>query len=352
MFLRYLNTPFSWVKKRGGRWLAIQTTRREIEKGGAVPARIRGRYAPFLCKPLEMENKNKEYYRLQRFKVEDLQKLQVDVRDHAFAIGGLPQTHAEVFQKRGWLLPYLFAYDTLLHGRWDYWFEILHKGTVEGSGPIPTIEFLSFGEDCVDYTYKMLSKCLDHHDSSIDKFADWLLWGLGREVNISHISPKLNQHYYEKFDLFLVLTYPTDYLSQLLCDESGKGYKQGLGYYPTPFSVSVMMTKMTFDGLDAEVVKLQSVCDPCVGCGALLLPASNYALRGYGQDISSIAVKLCEVQMHWYAPWYARPNNELKGFDIPAEATGMAEVSSKEIVLELDESLLSTSTSGQVSWSF
>jgi hypothetical protein len=57
----------------------------------------------------------------------------------------------------------------------------------------------------------------------------------------------------------------------------------------------------------------------CVGCAAMLLPASNYFLRGYGQEISGIAVKLCTLQMYFYAPWYARPG-EVSGFDIAQPA--------------------------------
>jgi hypothetical protein len=76
-----------------------------------------------------------------------------------------------------------------------------------------------------------------------------------------------------------------------------------------------MMTEIAAGGGDPEVLKRQSVMDPCIGCGALLLPASNYHLKGFGQDISHIAVKLAKIQMYWYAPWFAFHPNHLKGFN-------------------------------------
>ncbi|WII35289.1 N-6 DNA methylase [Paenibacillus thiaminolyticus] len=118
------------------------------------------------------------------------------------------------------------------------------------------------------------------------------------------ISPALNEHYYREFDLFLVLDHPTDYLSSLLSHQTGKGNKSALGYFPTPFHIALMMLEMAHVGSEPEKMKRQTVCDPCVGCGAMLLPASNYFLRGFGTDISGIATRLCLIQMHFYAPWY------------------------------------------------
>ena len=82
----------------------------------------------------------KHLYRIDRFSVEQLARLPHEIAGYAQAIGGLPQHHSEVFEKRGWLLPFLFAYDDLLWGRWRYWTDILEKGTIEGSGPTPQIE--------------------------------------------------------------------------------------------------------------------------------------------------------------------------------------------------------------------
>ncbi|MEK5400206.1 SAM-dependent DNA methyltransferase [Paenibacillus sp. FSL K6-2859] len=257
----------------------------------------------------------KHLYRVDRFSVEQLTRLPHEIAGYAQAIGGLPQHHSEVFEKRGWLLPFLFAYDDLLWGRWRYWTDILEKGTIEGSGPIPQIEWKDTSSHQAEATKKMFAKCLQHYDSNIDTFADWLLWGMAGSIEAPRISESLNEHYYKEFDLFLVLDNPTDYLSHVLCDETGKGYKSGLGYYPTPFNITRMMVEICHGDSDPEHMKRQSVLDSCVGCGATLLPASNYFLRGYGQDISGIAVKLCTIQFYFYAPWYARPGN-VEGYDL------------------------------------
>ncbi|GAK41915.1 hypothetical protein TCA2_4407 [Paenibacillus sp. TCA20] len=260
--------------------------------------------------------KRQDLYQIDRFLPEQLMKMQSSIYEYAKAISGLPSNHSEVFEKRGWLLPFLFSYDDLLWGRWNYWHEILQKKTIKGSGPIPQIEWKERGGEGVEETQKMLRKCLDHHESTIDHFADWLMWGLAAspENQTLKISPELNEHYYREFDIFLVQNYPTDYLSHTLSEETGKGYKSGLGYFPTPFNITCMMTQMTMGG-DPEEEKRQTVYDGCVGCGATILPASNHTLRMIAQDISQIAVKLCKIQTYWYAPWYAFHPQWLKGFE-------------------------------------
>lgn len=152
----------------------------------------------------------------------------------------------------------------------------------------------------------------DKHNDRLEQF-EVRNMGLAAAKDVPQISGQLNEHYYREFDLFLVLDNPTDYLSYVLCEQTSQGYKSGLGYYPTPFQITRMMVEMVHGDGDAEAMKKQTVYDPCVGCGAMLLPASNYFLRGYGQDISNIAVKLCTIQMYFYAPWFARPG-QVKGF--------------------------------------
>ena len=258
---------------------------------------------------------HQDYYHIERFSPDELMKMQISIMDYAKPINGLPKHHSEVFSKRGWMLPFLFGYDDLLWGRWNYWFDIIEKGTIEGSGPIPKIKW-SQDYQGIEHTRKMIRKCLDHYDSTIDKFADWLTWALAidKETTIDHISPELNEHYYRHFDLFLVLNYPTDYLSYALSEETGKGYKEALGYFPTPFNLSVAMVEMLKSD-DEEAMKRQTIGEPSVGCGSILLAASNYFLRCFAQDISRIAIRLCRIQMYWYAPWFAYHPDTIQGFD-------------------------------------
>ncbi|MCE3203408.1 DNA methyltransferase family protein [Paenibacillus sonchi] len=262
---------------------------------------------------MKQETDRVKLYRVERFTGEQLAGLPDSLCRYAQAIGGLPKHHYEVFEKRGWLLPFLFTYDDLLWGRWTYWSDILLKGTIAGSGPIPQIQWTDTWSHPAQSTKKMLSLCLKHHEANIENFADWLLWGLAASEEALQISEQLNEYYYRTFDLFLLLDNPTDYLSGILCEQTGKGYKAGLGYYPTPFHLTCMMVEMVSEGVPEEM-KRQTVNDPCVGCGAMMLPASNYYLRGSAMDISSIAIKLCKIQMYFYAPWFAIPG-QVKGFD-------------------------------------
>lgn len=228
-------------------------------------------------------NDKSKLYRMDRFSPNQLEKLHFEVQMSAQGIGGLPGNHTEVRNKKGWLLPFLIGYDELLWGRWNYWLDILQKGTIAGSGDIPQITWTEPSSAPAIATTKMLSQCLNHHDANIDTFADWLLWGLAAGEGYPNISDNLNEHYYRVFDLFLVLDNPTDYLSYLLCEQTGKGYKKGLGYYPTPFNLTQLMVEILLPHDDKpELLKNKTVHDPCIGCGAMLLPASNYFLRGSG----------------------------------------------------------------------
>ncbi|MEK4781007.1 hypothetical protein NST86_33105 [Bacillus sp. FSL L8-0199] len=267
-----------------------------------------------------MKSKEKSaYYGIEDYSKEQLFVVQQHLFQFAEAIGGLPKNHLEVFHKRGWLLPFLYAYDDLLWGRWNYWFEILEKETIEGSGPIPQIEWVMPGNSGFEFTKKMLMKCVDHYDSRIDSFAHWLHWGLALTDEPLNISEKLNQHYYENFDMFLMQKYPSDYMSHVLCEQTGKGYKDGLGYFPTPYQVSIMMTQIAYTDADnpimAEKYKKQTINDPCVGCGSTFLPASNYSLRGAACDVSKIAIDLVKIQSRIYAPWFSMHPEHIKGFD-------------------------------------
>lgn len=246
-------------------------------------------------------------YQISRYEESELILMNQRILAEAQLIGGLPKHHTEALTKKGWLLPFLLGYDQLYWKRWDYWLDILEKGTIAGSGPIPQIEWCELPA-YTDQVRKMLSDCLfgvQYEGVRIDQFADWLLWGLGVTDTPPQISEKVNEHWYRHFDLALVLKYPTDYMSRLLEEASSNGYKSALGYFATPYQVTRMMTEMVMDISDREALKRKKFNEPCVGCGAMMLPASNYMLFGYAQDVSPIAIKLCIVQMMWYAPWFA-----------------------------------------------
>jgi hypothetical protein len=77
-----------------------------------------------------------------------------------------------------------------------------------------------------------------------------------------------------------------------------------MGFYPTPMSVVTLMEKMTFVPGDQ---RCQTVNDPCVGTGRMLLAASNRSLRLSGQDIQRRCVLATFINGALYAPWLSFP---------------------------------------------
>lgn len=82
------------------------------------------------------------------------------------------------------------------------------------------------------------------------------------------------------------------------------------GQYFTPYNVCQMMAGLNFgDGTKAEVERKGyiSVCDPCVGAGAMLIAAANVMRKGkvnyqtnavfVGQDIDRIVAMMAYVQL-------------------------------------------------------
>lgn len=254
-------------------------------------------------------------YRLERFSENDLATLHLMIATCMRMLPAKVESHEDVYQCKGWLRPFLLGYEGLLWGRWNYWGELKLAGTAKSDQPIPEIHFL--GVPAAE-PHKMLMECASYgimEGNSVHHFLEWLLWGLGDPSidSIDHIKKKVNRYWYERFDLFQVLDQPTDYLSHLLADVESKHSKSLRGYFPTPFHVCLMMARMVSDP-ENEEIKYQTVNDPCVGAGALLLAASNYHLRGSGVDINATAILATKVQCHWYAPWYIDPQPQLFEF--------------------------------------
>lgn len=216
----------------------------------------------------------------------------------------------EVTQKmdRGWLRPFLLLYDTLLYGRWQYWLGILKKGSIEDAGPIPQIKFQVHSPG-IEIGRKMLAKLAGYNHDSARNLIDWLLWGFGDPIITERpkIDPAEERFFYENFDLMVLLANPTDYFSQYAIDHLRQ---DGVaGYFPTPLNVCQFMVEMQvadhFEPDKPPMPTNKKVLDPCVGAGAMLLPASNYFLRLYGTDINLLMIKLCKLHMWLYAPWGA-----------------------------------------------
>lgn len=97
------------------------------------------------------------------------------------------------------------------------------------------------------------------------------------------------------------------------------------GQFFTPYHVSELMAKMTIgEGCRAEIEEkgYVSVCDPCVGAGAMLIAAAT-AFRKYkvnyhtsvlfiGQDIDSVVAKMAYIQISLLGcPGYITIGNSL-----------------------------------------
>ena len=141
-------------------------------------------------------------------------------------------------------MPILMATDMLLTGRWDYWMDIVESGSIAGSGPIPQLEW-SNNHIAIGEVRKMLNQCLDgvyHMGATVNEFADWLLWSLAATKTPPNISAEVNEHFYRTFNLNMILRHPTDYMSGLLEEAATMGQKQALGYYSTPFNVTLALS--------------------------------------------------------------------------------------------------------------
>ncbi len=99
-----------------------------------------------------------------------------------------------------------------------------------------------------------------------------------------------------------MLLWPHDYFGDLLCESS---YGKQQGFYPTPHHICEFMTQMVCD--EKLDIRTETVLDPCVGTGRMLLHASNHSLRLFGMDIDSTLCKATLVNGYCYAPWMVRP---------------------------------------------
>ncbi len=246
-----------------------------------------------------------------------------------------PDPTVERTLAHGWLLPYLLQADTLTWGRWDYWFQLMQSGRLPAE-PIPPIEFIDTPARGAP-ARKMLEACLNSipaHGvwqswgswSYFDFFMDWLLYGFGHPgqpepppepAGCEGASNRL----YQVFCLEALLAWPYDYWGDILAENK---HGRGLGFYPTPMNVVKLMVEMLMlpDGQD---FRTQTVMDPCLGTGRMLLYGSIYSLRLVGADINPSLLKAALVSGYLYAPWLVRPIPWLDGDYV--DPTRSAEIS-------------------------
>ncbi len=209
----------------------------------------------------------------------------------------------------GWLVPYLLEVETMLWGRWDYWCEIQLEGELPARA-IPRLDFIGLDKSRGNHGQRMLQRCLDALGSggwslnrSVESLLDFALFGFGHLQELPD-EPRSGawMALYQLFDLWPLLIWPYDYLGDMMA-EAGIG--KGANFYPTPHELVEMMTQISYgEGGDHRA---QTVHDPCVGTGRMLLHASNHSFRLYGQDISLLACKTTIFNGFLYAPWLVKP---------------------------------------------
>ena len=244
--------------------------------------------------------------------------------------------------KPGWLFPHLYHHDALLHGRWEYWhklqlvpaekFHLLQESDPEirlasiqehilPKEPIPQI---IFGESSFCDRNKgqnMLEICLDKMLikggytsmlTRIEYLLDWLLYGFGHPLPWFGQLPTepsgcegCSMVLYQLFNLFHLLYQPQDYWGSLIVEAKGKGSQKHTGYFPTPSTVAVMMSKMLFS--DDKDTRLEIGYEPAIGTGVMTLEPSNQVLNMVGTDIDKLLLKACLVNWYMYCPWFAMP---------------------------------------------
>jgi hypothetical protein len=229
-----------------------------------------------------------------------------------------------------WLLPYLLTIDSYTWQRWDYWYQTMAAGKLLDE-PIPKIEFYCGGnmaEGLNSHPMRHLEKCLNlipHYGSwqgwsgwqYFDYFLDWLLFGFGHPGQPELPGEPADaqgacMRLYQTYDLHWQLLFPYDYWGSIL---AANNHGKHLGFYPTPHNVVKMMSLMLFEGPDEsqEDHRIQTVYDPCLGTGRMLLYASNYSLRLFGMDINPTVIKSSLVNGYLYAPWMVKPFPFLDG---------------------------------------
>lgn len=209
------------------------------------------------------------------------------------------------WQYRGWLVPYrqMAEAHPLVEPRYTYVLQTLEAGKILDTPP-PEISFYNELSREVQPGLKMLNKLLDQIEYTVGtwnamrEFCDWLGFALGVTHTPSKLKFDLQEYLYRTFNLEPLLLYPTDYLGQLLC-ESNYGKKQG--FFPTPMCISDLMARCVGGG--GQDYKFAKTEDCAVGTGRLLLAASNFSLRLYGQDIDALCCLITKINLALYAPW-------------------------------------------------
>ncbi|MGF7036079.1 hypothetical protein J2T17_007130 [Paenibacillus mucilaginosus] len=231
-----------------------------------------------------------------------------------------PAADVSQTQRFGWNRGLALKLETLIRGRWIAWLDIIQKGAYAPEDNIPECEMDMF--DGTDKVNKMLDKCMNtafHNGYRGHDFLEWLGYSLGIAwFEKPKIDERTWNHWYETFDLSLMLLYPSDYLSTFLLTHAGQS---GVGaYFPTPINITKMIHQMLGGGQEDEE-RTVSVFEPCLGGGAMLLPSRSLNL--IGADFNMTMVKAAAIQAFLYQPWLLYTPTPIVGIHFSAEEMRM-----------------------------
>lgn len=219
------------------------------------------------------------------------------------------EKHEETYEKPGHLLAPVLASEWLHWGRWEYWMKVM-QGSIEKSGPIPQIMWCTDPlilrtiqasiRDCVNYGIR--------YGCTLDDFADWILWGFGGTAS-KHpdIPSEVNIYWLKTFDYDSMIRYPSDYMTSLLIEWYSRDVEEerNVSLEMVDFKVYSQKVEDDLSGKNPEKLKKIEIFEEEVGCGAALLPYSNFTFFAGGGVADPLAMKLNKINMTLYAPWYA-----------------------------------------------
>lgn len=176
--------------------------------------------------------------------------------------------------------------------RWIWYSELLLFKKIP-KAPLPQMHFV----DDLDGRAKKLVLSLLKPNTNFDDVLNTLLHLFGHpgyeKVDRKNID----------FPLVEALSLERDIFGDAYSEVMGKNLRSGTGYFPTPQNICNMIVEMTMP--DCQLTN--TVNDPCVGSGRMLLAASNKSLFLYGNDINMTCVKMTLVNGYLFSPWLAIP---------------------------------------------
>jgi hypothetical protein len=244
-----------------------------------------------------------------------------------------PEHVAQRTAQRGWLFETLVALESVIHGRWRYWLAILDRGTISGPVDVWAIPQVPFADTAASHqpTLKpwglpepsadLAAQCGSRAEAvaniqdtfgwafargaRLDEVVEWWLWAFGSSTpkQKPKLDPAVEVRLYCGVELHRLIAHPADWAAHIATLYYGDNGGRHCGWFPTPISLCNLTVAMTFGQHPEADLRTKTCVDPCVGTGAMLLPASNYSLRISGMDIDRTMVMLCQWQAYLYVPW-------------------------------------------------